>query len=202
MKRCGKCCIEKDESEFHKSKTRPSGLGNRCRLCKSVEHKEYILKNPEKFKEKYLKKLPVWREENKEKCKEYSKKDRERKKLNIRKPAKSLEEINFLKEMSEKNQIEWKSLSEERKKEWKKRYRQTEKYKIQRFARDAIHYGVKYGFIIRPNECEMCKKECKPEGHHFDYSKPREVQWVCCECHYKLHERKNAWPMPTLSQLF
>ncbi|CAB4133758.1 hypothetical protein UFOVP264_7 [uncultured Caudovirales phage] len=195
MKRCGKCCLEKDESEFNKDKKRPSGLGNRCKLCKSIEHKEYILKYPEKFKKKYCEDLPKWREDNKEKLKEYSKKDRERKKLNIRKKPKSLDEINYLKEEANKNQAEWNSLSEERKKEWQKKYRQTATYKIQRHARDAIYYGIKFGYIERPKNCEICMKECKPEGHHFDYSKPKEVQWVCSECHYKIHEKKNSIPI-------
>jgi hypothetical protein len=195
MKRCGKCCLEKDEKEFGKCKSRKDGLANRCKLCKSVEHKEYILKYPEKFKKKYCEDLPKWREANKEKLKEYSKKDRERKKLNIRKKPKSLDEINYLREEANKNQTEWNSLSEERKKAWKKKYRQTENYKIRRHAQDAIYYGVKFGYIQRPENCEICMKQCTPEGHHFDYSKPKEVQWVCCECHYKIHEKKNTIPI-------
>lgn len=194
MKRCGKCCIEKDETEFGKSRTRKDGLNNRCKLCKSIEHKEYILKYPEKFKERYSVKLPQWRAENKEKIKEYSKKDRERKKADLRISPKTLKEINLLKEAAEKNQNEWKKLAPKRKSEWKKGYRLTEKHKIQKFARDTIHFGVKFGFIERPENCEKCMKKCVPEGHHFDYSKPKEVEWVCSECHYKLHEKKNMYP--------
>ena len=75
----------------------------------------------------------------------------------------------------------------EENKEWKKKYRQTEKYKIQRYARDAIYYGIKFGYIKRPENCEICMKECTPEGHHFDYSKPKEVQWICHVCHEQAH---------------
>lgn len=187
MKRCGKCCVEKNESEFHKSKRRPDGLGNRCKLCKSIEHKEYILKYPEKFKKKYSEDLPKWREANKEKCKEYSRKDRERKKEGINKTYKSLEEINFLKEMAEKNQIEWKSLSKERKNAWRKEYRNRTSVKYKDKARDILENAVLGEKIRRPNKCEICDIECKPEGHHFDYSKPLFVQWVCNKCHNKLH---------------
>ncbi len=185
MKRCGKCCVEKNESEFHKSKRRPDGLGNRCKSCKSLEHKEYIAKYPEKHKEKYTNYLANWRLENKDKCKEYAKKTNE-KKYTLQ-PYRSPEEIEFIKKMSEKNQIEWKELSHERKKEWKKKYRDTEDVKLKNKARHTLQNAVLSEKIRRPNKCEICNLECKPEGHHIDYSKPLYVMWLCHTCHEKQH---------------
>lgn len=187
MKRCGKCCIEKDESEFHISKRRPDGLGNRCKLCKTIEGKEYRLKYPEKFKERYSVELPKWRAENKEKCKEYSKHDRERKKQGLIQSYKSLEEINFLKEMAEKNQIEWKSLSKERKKEWRKEYRKRDSVKFKDKARGILENAILGEKIRRPNKCEKCNVECIPDAHHTDYLKPLYVIWLCKPCHVLEH---------------
>lgn len=185
MKRCGKCCVEKDENEFHKSKRRPDGLGNRCKQCKSIEHKEYLLKYPEKARKKHSVNLPIWRENNKGKCKEYTKKYSSKHYATKRK--KTLEEINFLKEMAIKSQIEWKSLSEERKKEWEKEYRTREDVKAKDKARSTLENALLGEQIRRPNKCEICNVECKPEGHHFDYSKPLFVQWVCNKCHNQIH---------------
>ena len=53
-------------------------------------------------------------------------------------------------------------------------------------SRHASRYAVKAGKLIRPDHCESCFKECKPEGHHKDYSKPLDVDWLCQECHKKL----------------
>ena len=39
--------------------------------------------------------------------------------------------------------------------------------------------------LLRPDKCEQCGKECKPHGHHPDYSKPKEVVWLCVSCHGK-----------------
>ena len=63
------------------------------------------------------------------------------------------------------------------------KYRQLypEKFK----AHDAVKYAVSTGKLLRPNHCESCFKECRPEGHHEDYSKPLEVEWLCTECHIK-----------------
>jgi hypothetical protein len=45
------------------------------------------------------------------------------------------------------------------------------------------------GDIVKPNKCEKCKRTCKPQGHHEDYSKPFEVEWLCAKCHGKRHGR-------------
>ncbi len=45
--------------------------------------------------------------------------------------------------------------------------------------------------LINPGQCQMCgTKEMKIQAHHFDYSKPLEVCWVCIECHKDVHRRK------------
>lgn len=65
-------------------------------------------------------------------------------------------------------------------------------------AYQTLYRALKKGIVTRPNKCQMCAKECKPEGHHHDYSKLLEVIWVCRKCHLEIHrqhtfkERSNA----------
>ena len=48
-------------------------------------------------------------------------------------------------------------------------------------ARRALRYAVKTGKIKR-GPCRYCG-DLKTQGHHSDYSKPLDVEWVCQKCH-------------------
>ena len=48
-KTCTKCKIEKDISEFHKSKNIKSGYKPRCKMCRSTDHKIYNKKYKQKI---------------------------------------------------------------------------------------------------------------------------------------------------------
>lgn len=51
-------------------------------------------------------------------------------------------------------------------------------------ARSALNGAVYRGTIIKPKACSVCLTEKKRiEGHHYDYSKPYDVMWVCSGCH-------------------
>ena len=68
-----------------------------------------------------------------------------------------------------------------------KRYSNSDPYR--RRARMALNYAVKSGVVIRPAACSACGWVCKPHGHHADYSKPLEVEWLCSICHGKRHQK-------------
>lgn len=51
----------------------------------------------------------------------------------------------------------------------------------------AVQYALSTGYLIKPLECENCHEECKLEGHHEDYNKPLEVNWLCEHCHKAIH---------------
>ncbi len=74
-------------------------------------------------------------------------------------------------------------------------------------ARGKLYQAIKRGKVSRPNQCGRCRKRAKRiEGHHSDYTKPLEVQWVCPPCHAVVHphfERAIArlrWPCPDCGQ--
>ena len=54
-------------------------------------------------------------------------------------------------------------------------------------AHEKLQYALDTGKVIRPNKCSMCGVECIPQGHHYDYSKPLDVIWLCAKCHSRIH---------------
>ena len=56
-----------------------------------------------------------------------------------------------------------------------------------RAARTAVWKALSGGGLIK----QPCKCGCiEVQGHHEDYSKPLEVEWMCIPCHRKYHRRK------------
>lgn len=53
-------------------------------------------------------------------------------------------------------------------------------------ARRVIDNAVQRGTIRKPNACEGCGQKTSRgdlHAHHKDYSKPRQVEWLCRGCH-------------------
>ena len=61
-----------------------------------------------------------------------------------------------------------------------------------------VYGAIKAGILTRPTQCSRCLKTPGPakdgrtqiHGHHHDYSKPLEVEWLCAKCH------KQESPLP------
>ena len=53
--------------------------------------------------------------------------------------------------------------------------------------------AIRNGEIIRPEHCQKCGKECKPEAHHHDYKSHRSVVFLCRPCHLKAHRQMREW---------
>jgi len=77
----------------------------------------------------------------------------------------------------EKNKEKW------RDKDRKRREKYPEKYK----AKAAINSALESGKIEK-KPCEMCG-DTKSFGHHPDYNKPLEVQWLCRKHHSFVHRK-------------
>lgn len=59
------------------------------------------------------------------------------------------------------------------------------KFQARRELRDAIRRGE-----ITRLPCEVCASTEKVEGHHEDYSKPLDVQWLCSQHHVEVGNTK------------
>lgn len=57
-------------------------------------------------------------------------------------------------------------------------------------AHNKLNKAIKSGNLIRPSQCSSCGKECRPDGHHPDYSKPLEVVWLCRSCHVLVEQNE------------
>lgn len=61
-------------------------------------------------------------------------------------------------------------------------------------ARVKLRKAVYRGLIHKPNFCNRCgviKEKRYIHGHHEDYSKPFDVEWVCSTCHGEITRLEN-----------
>jgi len=58
---------------------------------------------------------------------------------------------------------------------------------IKNSALIAVKKAVDSGDIIKSKFCESCETIGRVEGHHHDYAKPLEVEWLCSQCHRDWH---------------
>jgi hypothetical protein len=173
MKFCKICNLEKTFDEFVKHKRYKDGFYYLCKLCMRQKNKEYI--PTKEAKEKRLKKKAEFREINRDKIREQ---DRKNYKKN---PEKFIEKAR-------KNMKKYLARDGFNKRE--KRFSENPEIKK---ARLAIRQYVRSGKLIKPEICEICKKHVdRIEGHHNDYSKYLDVNWLCVPCHRKIHRKVNC----------
>ena len=77
------------------------------------------------------------------------------------------------------------------------RYRRNREHRLQQHAarrrsikgraKEQLQIGVRAGQIQKPRFCEVCGRDVQLDGHHFDYSLPLEVLWLCRRCHARVH---------------
>lgn len=97
----------------------------------------------------------------------------------------------------------WNSENAERRQFVAKHYNETHpessKKAITKWAKsNPQHYGIRKklfravasGKLVKPDACSECGTVGRVVGHHEDYDKPLNVQWVCSRCHYAIHEEK------------
>ena len=53
--------------------------------------------------------------------------------------------------------------------------------------------AIRTGELVRPNRCSNhnCQATTNIHGHHEDYDKPLEVEWLCGKCHKARHREVN-----------
>jgi len=60
------------------------------------------------------------------------------------------------------------------------------KYPDKHKARTALTNAVRLGKVVKQN-CQICNINENLEAHHFDYSKPLQVVWLCRYHHKVIH---------------
>jgi formylmethanofuran dehydrogenase subunit E len=68
----------------------------------------------------------------------------------------------------------------------RERERQPEIFKARKVLKDAVRRGR----ITKPLQCGQCGAavpKAELQGHHHDYSKPLDVEWLCRACHAAEH---------------
>lgn len=88
----------------------------------------------------------------------------------------------------------WREANRERRREMVRQHRKRHPEKAK--ARWQLQSAVKEGRIEKPLTCERCaqtfEKKDEIQGHHRDYSKPLEVEWICRPCHVACHREEAA----------
>src|ERR1700733_276343 len=62
-----------------------------------------------------------------------------------------------------------------------------EKQRAKQRAQTAVACAVENGTLVRPARCSRCGSTKDIQAHHPDYSKPLDVEWLCCKCHVGVH---------------
>lgn len=54
-------------------------------------------------------------------------------------------------------------------------------------ARAILKQAVRSGAVLRPKRCQACGGRGPIHGHHHDYLKPLDLDWLCQSCHAARH---------------
>lgn len=64
---------------------------------------------------------------------------------------------------------------------------------VKQRCRRMVQRAITAGRLNRPDRCVRCEAACTPHGHHHDYSKPLDVEWLCLDCHAVEHQQEPVW---------
>ena len=196
-KQCTKCLKYKEANSnlFDKKKTWFLWLRS---ICKECCHKQYI-----KNKDIRLEQSKIRYNNKKEKIllqvKEYYIKHRDHKIEYAKEYRKNNNDI--IKEKDNKRYREkrhWLSTKEEienyKKEKLENRLKNRPNENWSTFHRRTMDYIKENN--LRPKNCSICLKKCKPLAHHPNYSKWNEVVFVCDKCHQNIHAWNIKCPDP------
>lgn len=187
MKICSKCKKEKENSEFQSEKRKSDGLSARCKPCINEDKKTYLDSKRDKIREYNRKKYYEDHDRQKELRTQRSRIARESKRSEINKYRVEWYWKNAERVRARTRELNKRPEAREKEREYSKLYRKRDVTKFKKWSRSTFERAIKYDIIQRPNKCERCMIECKPDGHHTNYKRPLDVQWLCKTCHAQAH---------------
>jgi len=78
---------------------------------------------------------------------------------------------------------EFRTIEKKRKYKEQQRAAHPEKHK----ARNDVMNAIRKGILVAKESCERCGSTGLLHGHHPDYKKTLDVEWLCVPCHTKEH---------------
>ncbi len=169
MKTCRKCLIQKDTQDFKKDNRNSDGFGSYCKQCHNRSTRDKY--DPDDNRERHKKyaetgifRTPEYQEKNRIRCREYRRSNPEKASL---------------------VSLKWAQRNREKRRAYQEKWRKSNLK--QAAANKYLQKWIKNGLMNRGTICEDCNKHGKMEGHHKDYEKPLEVNWLCRRCHMKRH---------------
>ncbi len=185
MKRCPRCSLTKNLTEFGISRSKRDGLNTYCRPCARAVKLESKARKHKICRVGHCDgagdgsgHCPI--HQHLKTCDRCSQ-------------TKPLDEFNIYRRMRDGRSSYCRDCSRELTEEWRvnhpEKTRESNRapnYKphpMKLRARYDMRNGVRHGKLIRPSVCSRCSKECHPDAHHPDYSQPLEVVWLCRSCH-------------------
>jgi hypothetical protein len=195
MKKCNKCKVEKELTEFGKMKASKDGLRSECKSCRNERAKEYREKNREYLKE-YAKE---WHKKNKERKKEYYQQNKERFKERRKKYYQgNKERLNeYKKEWYQKNKErikekgkKYRERNKELIKERKKKYREQNRGLINERARERFKTDSLYKMStnLRSRTYKAFKRKCYSKNSKTQ--KMLGVDWEVAKQHIEKQFKK------------
>jgi len=61
-------------------------------------------------------------------------------------------------------------------------------HRKERSTHAKVYYALKMGKLVK-GPCNRCGATENIQGHHHDYDKPLDVEWLCPVCHGKEHRK-------------
>jgi tRNA U34 5-carboxymethylaminomethyl modifying enzyme MnmG/GidA len=170
MKKCSVCKAEKQESDFHKCRSKRDGLQSKCKTCMAAYRRQYARSEHGRLVlnagQRAYRTTPKGREigrlayERKKAVPEFLEGNAER-----------------LRRYRSTEQGKTKASA------WRKAYKERNREKVT--ARKKFENALKAKLISRC-PCEVCGNP-KSQGHHTDYTKALEVRWLCRKHHMEAH---------------
>jgi hypothetical protein len=69
-----------------------------------------------------------------------------------------------------------------------RKWSKSKEHKTHKAAQQKVRRAIRSGRLTKPSVCTKCGNfNRKIHGHHPDYSKPLDVQWLCQNCHIEVH---------------